>query len=111
MGNPSMYMNQGNTLAGTWWYNYGPDHPYDNPYGNYGGTNFQSENGTFWHDGNLITMVNPTNGLYNLSVYASRTNYGDYADATYVVRVRAVPPPLVSFDSGTFAMTNQAADN
>src|SRR5439155_1955189 len=71
------------------------------PYGNFGGTNYQ------WNNGNLITAVNP-NGTYNLSVYVSTTSNGDFADASYVVRVRAAPPPLVAFDGGTFAATNQA---
>ena len=106
VGNPAMYLNQGNTLVGTWWMNYGPYSPYDNPYGNLGGTNFQSQNGTFWHNGSLITLVNPTNGSYNLSVYASGAS-GNYPDAGYTVRVHAVPPPVVAFDGGTFAVTNQ----
>ena len=60
VGNSTMYMNQGNTMVGTCWINYGPNSGYDNPYGNFGETNFQSSNGTFWHNGGLITIPQPT---------------------------------------------------
>src|SRR6266567_3101795 len=108
VGNPVMYMNQGNTLVGTWWINYGPYYGFDNAYGNFGGTNFQSQNGTFWDDANLITVPNVTPGQYSLSVYGSSVS-GNYPDASYVLQVHAVPPTLVAFDGGTSWVTNQAA--
>jgi len=44
-----------------------------------------------------------------LTVYGADDGSGTYPDASYVLRVRAVPPPVVAFDGGTFAVTNQAA--
>jgi hypothetical protein len=74
----------------------------DLTYGNYGGTNIQ------WVDGDLITVPNP-GGPFSLSVYGADDGSGTYPGASYVLRVRAVPPPVVAFDGGTYVVTNQAA--
>jgi large repetitive protein len=109
LGNPVIYMNQGDTLVGTWWTGWGPYYMtlYDS-YGNFGGTNFQSQNGTFWDHATLLTVPNPQPGVYSVSVYGADNGSGTYPDASYVLQVQAKPPPLVSFDGGTFAVTNQA---
>ena len=98
VGNPTMYLNSGTALVRMESYYY-PD-----GYGNYGGTNY------VWREGSLITVPNPQPGTYSLSVYASIVA-SDYPDASYVLRVRAVPPTLVGFDGGTASVTNQAAGN
>jgi hypothetical protein len=91
-GAPVMYLNPGMDLVGA--------QNSDN-YGNYGGTNFQ------WTGNSLITVPNPF-GTYNLSVYAASAA-GLYSSASYVVRVHAVPPTDVSFDTGSFAVADQPA--
>ena len=35
------------------------------------------------------------------------TASGTYPDASYVLQVHAAPPPVVAFDGGTYAVTNQ----
>jgi hypothetical protein len=97
VGNPTMYLASGSAVSGTaqWWGS-------SDPYGNYGGTYY------VWRDGNLLTVPNPA-GAYSLSVYASPDGSGNFPDASYILRVRAVPPPLVAFDGGTYTITNQAA--
>ncbi|HWW00330.1 MAG TPA: hypothetical protein VNZ64_11585 [Candidatus Acidoferrum sp.] len=99
-GHPLMDLSSGTLMVGTWPYNlwYDPD-----PYGNYGGTN------SSWRDGSLITVPNPQPGPYSLTVYGQSDNSGNFLDASYTLRVRAVPPALVAFDGGTATVTNQAA--
>ncbi|MGA2556269.1 MAG: LamG-like jellyroll fold domain-containing protein, partial [Verrucomicrobiota bacterium] len=74
-------------------------------YGNDGGTNYP------WNNGSLITVANP-GGSYNLTVYGAQDNTGDYPDDSYVLRVRAMAPPPLSFspelDSG--GLTNVASE-
>src|SRR5204862_3233686 len=90
VGNPAMYMNQGTTMTGTWWINWGPYYnPSSDPYGNFGGTNWNN-----WHDGNLITVPNVAPGRYSLSVYGSSVS-GNYPAASYVLRVRAQAVPAL----------------
>src|SRR5512140_1604359 len=97
LGNPIMYMNQGPVLSATRdMYGTGRD-----TYGNFGGTNY------FWRDGNLITVAN-AGGIYSVSVFGSRD--GDsYPDASYVLRVHAVPPTAVAFDGGSNSIVDQPA--
>ena len=94
VGNPQMTLNYGTNLVTP---NY-----YGDAYGNYGGTN------VVWNSGNLITIPNPQAGVYSLSVYGAIVNSGNYPNASYVLQVHAAPPPVVAFDGGTFAVTNQA---
>lgn len=107
-GNPIMYLNSGPNLVGTWWENWGSGWSYDNGYGNFGGTNFQTRS-YFGNNSSLITVVNPVPGVYGLSTFAASTNGYELNDASYTVRIRAVPPPEVAFDNGTYSVTNQPA--
>ena len=60
-------------------------------------------------DHTLITVANPSNGVYSVVVQATHDldTYGQYPDATYTLRVRAVPPTLIAFDGGRTAVANQ----
>jgi hypothetical protein len=111
VGNPVMYLNQGNTAGvepgwGKLWLRL---LRMTTPTATYGGTNFQSLNGTFWHHESLITIPNPQPGPYSLSVYGADDGSKDLSGCRLCVEVHAVPPPAVAFDGGTFAVTNQAA--
>jgi hypothetical protein len=88
VGNPWMTLNTGPFLVSPT-SDYIPDFGY---YGNYGGTNEQ------WAGYDLITIPNPSPGVYNLSVYATEgTSYDIFPDASYTV-VASVPPlPPLSF--------------
>ncbi len=48
-----------------------------------------------------ITIPNPQPGAYSLTVYGADDGSGTYPDASYMLQVQAVPPPLVTFDGGT----------
>jgi large repetitive protein len=112
VGNPVMYMNQGDDLVGTWWTGWGPYYMtlYDS-YGNFGGTNFQSQNGTLWDHATLLTVPNPQPGAYSVSVYGADDGSGTYPNGSYQLEVRARPAPQLSvspdFDSGS--LTNVAS--
>jgi hypothetical protein len=95
VGNPWMTLNYGTNLVAPYYGGF-------DGYGNYGGTNSQ------WYSGNLITVANPQGGVYSLSVYGSTGNSGSFPDASYVIQVHAAPPPLIAFDGGTMAITDQA---
>jgi len=62
-------------------------------------------------DYNLLTLANPSNGVYSLVVQATHDPDGTYPDAGYVLRVRIVPPTVVAFDGGTVSVTNQTLGN
>jgi len=112
VGNPIMYLNTGTNLIGTAQSAlfYGGDR-----YGNYGGNTFNAANGG-WVSGSLITIPNPASGSYSLMVDADPFNSpvadgtgGDYPDASYALRVRAVPPTSVAFDGGSSTIVSQPA--
>jgi hypothetical protein len=87
-GNPQMNLVSGTALVGAMF-----------AYGNYGGVSPQ------WSDGGFITVVNPS-GPFSLTVFANPD-----ADASYVLRVHAAPPPPVAFDGGTYSVADQPAGN
>ncbi len=104
LGNPIMYLQQGNLQVGTW-FGCVPvpsicSSSLD-PYGNYGGTNWQ------WRDPAFITIPNAS-GVFSLSIFAS-TGGVDYTNTSYDLRVRAVPPTPVDFDGGTASVDAQPA--
>lgn len=98
-GNPTMTLRAGSRApepgAGS-----GPV-PQD-PYGNEGGEPPGSDIST-----NLITVANPTNGLYTLAVKA-RSLLGLFPSATYTLRINASTTLPVSFDQGMATVVNQA---
>ncbi|MBI5384190.1 MAG: LamG domain-containing protein [Verrucomicrobia bacterium] len=57
----------------------------------------------------LMTVVNPTNGVYTLVVQASHVN-GTYTNASYRIRVHARLTPSLAFEGGSASFTNQNAD-
>jgi large repetitive protein len=56
----------------------------------------------------LITLANPTNGIYTLMVKARGVS-GNYTNAGYTLRVRALPLSDLNFDAGLYTVTNQPA--
>lgn len=57
-------------------------------------------------DDQLITVPNPTTGVWSLVVKAN--SFGSsYSNATYTVRITAVTATPVAFDGGTVTVTNQ----
>jgi hypothetical protein len=102
-GSPVMTFSKGTLLVSPEFYYYGPE----DTYGNYGGTSAQWVNGNLITIGNLVTIPNPAPGIYSLSVYGSDGN----SDASYTVRVHAVPPAPLAFDGAgnSVSETNQAA--
>jgi hypothetical protein len=56
-------------------------------------------------DDSLITVANPSNGVYTLIVKANATG-GFFSNATYTVRISAVTPAPVAFDGGSVSVTN-----
>ncbi len=63
-------------------------------------------------DYTLLTLANPSNGIYSLIVQATH-DLGDasYPEAGYTLRVRIVPPTVLAFDGGSVSVTNQTMGN
>lgn len=55
----------------------------------------------------VITVANPTPGVYRVAVKAN-SNGGTFPDASYVLRVRRLFPPVIGFNSGVLLVANQA---
>jgi len=76
-------------------------------YGNEGGYTVTSANGNA--NTNLITLANPTNGVYTIMVKA-RGPSGAFANAGYTLVVRTISYTDVAFDGGCVVVTNHPAN-
>jgi hypothetical protein len=76
-------------------------------YGIEGGQNIAAANGNA--KTNLITVANPSNGVYTVMVKA-RVQAGSYPNATYTLGVRALTFTDVAFDGGMAVVTNHAGN-
>ncbi len=56
----------------------------------------------------VVTFANPAPGTYSVIVKAASVS-GNFADASYVLRVRKKSPTTVSFDGGASVVANQRA--
>ena len=77
-------------------------------YGNEGGYLITSIDGNA--NANLISLVNPTNGVYTLLVKARAASPGVYSNANYTLIVRATTFATVNFDGEAFVVTNHIAN-
>jgi subtilase family serine protease len=110
VGNPNMKLVLGDQLPSIYYYYHsgGDDH-----YGNYGGV-YPPLYGF-----NVITLPNPSSGVYSLIVNASETTYNsaDFTDASYTLRVRYPIPVSLNFSSNlntngqTNVVSGTLADN
>ena len=84
----------------------GPGSVFAETYGNEGGWNIVSGVGDA--NTNLITVANPTNGIYSVMVKA-RPVGTLFTNATFTLSVRAVSEWPLAFDGGSQDVTNQSA--
>src|SRR5207249_4073655 len=103
IGNPVMSVMRGTNLPTPFAYYY-----------NCGGCIFYGADGgqgdlnaDRFSDANLLTLPNPTPGIYSLVVNAQQDQNNDYPDASCTLKVRAAQPALLPFDGGSTNTTSQ----
>lgn len=78
--------------------------PHAGSYGHEGGQNTLRVT-----DDSLITVANPSNGVYSIVVKANSGGASFYSNATYTIRISAVTATPVAFDGGSVTVTNHPA--
>jgi large repetitive protein len=107
-GNPAMVLRVGSLYPNPGLASpvFGPGSVSLDVYGNTAGQNIATGNGDA--NTNLITVANPSNGVYSVMVKA-RSNGSSYSNATYTIGVRTISYLPITFDGSATVVTNQTA--